>query len=211
MRSRFVILAASMVLLAAVVPGKAVPLVDQGIHTYDPNTQLQWLDVTITKDVSFDDVNLNYLGSGNLYAAYRYATVEDVVKLFENAGISEGFSNPHPNASSIESLINWLGATSENNDPLYLFGITGTVDGDGRPSVSVLYHQFDLQGASSTFGSVGVNDTKFIDEFEDQFGLGSLLVRQVPLSPASPLFAVGLGVLALLRWRRKRKQAAAAA
>jgi hypothetical protein len=61
-------------------------LIDRGSSTYDPATNLSWLDVTATADLSYSEVISN---SGVDYIAkgWRYATDAEVEMLYHDAGI----------------------------------------------------------------------------------------------------------------------------
>ena len=75
---------------------RASTLVDQGQNTYDPNTNLLWLDLTITANHSYNDVVANFIGTGNPYAGYRFATSSDVATLFADAGVARVQQTAHP-------------------------------------------------------------------------------------------------------------------
>ena len=206
MKTRLFGFFAALVLFGA-SPSQAVPLVDQGSNTYDPNTGLQWLDVTLTQGLSYNNVTANYLSTGGLYQGYRYATGVEVSTLFTDAGISNPYNGvPNGEASAVQALISLLGVTL--NDPGYYdqtFGITADLAPNTNHWLAML-----------RIGISQVATTQWIGEGPDftEVDLGSFLVMNAastPLPAALPLFASGLGALSLLGWRRKRKAAAVAA
>jgi hypothetical protein len=113
MKAKLIGAAAALVFVAAAFtsPARAAPLslIDQGPTTYDPNTGLVWLDVSLTASLGFNHVQANLLGSSQPYDGFRYATVGEVNQLFADAGITN-FSN-HGADSHIEALLGLLGTT----------------------------------------------------------------------------------------------------
>jgi hypothetical protein len=205
MKAKLFGLVASLVLLGA-IPSQAAPLVDLGNNTYDPNTGLQWLDVTLTNNHSYNDIVANYLGVGDPYYGYRYATGAEVSTLFTDAGITNPYAGPiNGNAPAILNLISLLGATVPGPNNPSTFGITGDLDG-----TNVFVAGLQVNNPKSSQLAM----TDFAEQDQSVSGLvrGSFLVEVVgttPLPAALPLFASGLGALGPLGWRRKRKAKAA--
>ncbi len=56
--------------------------------TRDPNSGLDWLDLTFTAGRSFNDIN-SQLGLGGEFEGFHHASGADVFTLFTNAGISD--------------------------------------------------------------------------------------------------------------------------
>jgi len=54
MVSRWLGAVVGLVVAGIATAAQAVPLVDEGINTFDPNTGLRWLDVTATVGMSYD-------------------------------------------------------------------------------------------------------------------------------------------------------------
>lgn len=84
--------------------------------TYDTETGLEWLDVTLSTLYSYDEI-LTELEHGGTFDGYRLATADEIITFWQNAGINVGTG--------------FLGAwTAENFQPIVdlmvLVGITGT-------------------------------------------------------------------------------------
>src|SRR5262249_5795573 len=64
-----------------------------GFITRDSATGLDWLDLSLTRNRSHDDIigkdGTNELGAGGEFAGFRYATAEEVQTLYLHAGIDE--------------------------------------------------------------------------------------------------------------------------
>jgi len=54
----------------------------------DTSTGLEWLDVSVTYDVSYETVVNNHLAPGGTYEGFRYATADEVLHLWSQAGIT---------------------------------------------------------------------------------------------------------------------------
>ncbi|NNL66313.1 MAG: hypothetical protein HKP30_08730 [Myxococcales bacterium] len=78
-------LAIVAVLLSCQTAGAA--LIDQGDTTLDTDTNLEWLDLTLTRDQSYDAVAAGF-GGYVTTEGFRFATSSEVQTLYENAGIS---------------------------------------------------------------------------------------------------------------------------
>lgn len=90
--------------------------------TRDTATGLEWLDLTVTLNRSFNNVSAR-LAPGRLYDGFRYATLEEVEALWAGAGITDrsgGFSSA--NVAGVMQLVALMGETNTAN---------GTRPGDG--------------------------------------------------------------------------------
>jgi hypothetical protein len=103
------------------------PGVDQGLLTYDPNTGLQWLDVTQSVGRDYNDVSSQFGVGGDFYG-YRYATAGELGGLFADGGlvIAEGCCGGEGSPLALYetqglALIGLVGNTGSS----YTYGITG--------------------------------------------------------------------------------------
>ncbi len=217
MKSKFIGLVTSLMLFGA-MPSQAVPLVDQGNITYDPNTGLHWLDVNLSANQSYTDVSSQF-GVGGDFAGYRYASGNEVNTLFSNAGILTVPCNQCSGDGQFalyDSLISMLGVTYDAVDIRYTSGLTSDVPYPGYSDRGLGIVQWDARTppiffyASAPYFYVAGGYIVAVPEGSHDPSFGSFLVA-TPLPAALPLFATGLGALGLLGWRRKRKAAALAA
>ena len=70
----------------AVLEERDDPVFGVGSITYDTETGYEWLDLTESLNMSFNDVSAQ-LGPGGQFYGFRYATAEEVGDLFLAAGI----------------------------------------------------------------------------------------------------------------------------
>lgn len=190
--------------------------------TRDTATKLDWLDVTVTRGLSYNQVTTQ-LGAGGTYDGYRYATVAELDQLIINFGYTAvktscSFTAVHcdsgivGNDTLIENMINTLGDTYDAYaDELdltddfaatgagYTFGILGTqfIDTSGHDFA----HIHDMERVNRETGAVGHDSGDFIftaytNRHDNSSGRyhGSFLVTptSVPLPAAGWLFMSAL-------------------
>jgi hypothetical protein len=178
---------------------------DQWI-TRDSASGLDWLDVSLTTDQTFDQVR-----TGVWYQkGFRHATRQELLDLFLHAGTpDDGFdvSNTHPLETL--ALANMLGPTLVGGSRVTVTGFTGT---DYRGNQITLSNH----PVGSPFGALlgKVDYLSLYGEahftgghpFSDQAGAnyGSFLVRSVPEPSTTSIML--LAGLAMMASRKKRKQ-----
>jgi hypothetical protein len=163
----------------------------ENLFVYNPSTQggILSINASVNKDFSSTE---NSMGIGNSFRPF-----------IEQGGnfYLAMISGPLLNGPG-DTGYNTLSANGLTAADFVLFNFTTGVSGAGNPN-------FD--GSQITFGlaqnfnlAAGTTNTADYDDL-------SITVNQTPLPAALPLFAGGLGALAALGWRRKRKNAAAIA
>ena len=137
MKSKLIGCVVAMLFLFGALPSKAspLPLQDFGTYTLDPNTGLQWLDVSKTFGRSMSNVEANFTNPSDPVYGYHYATVADIAQLVVDAGIyitltcNNGCGNA-PALLNLEQLLGGYPSTYTVNGLPYvgyrLWGITGT-------------------------------------------------------------------------------------
>ncbi len=111
-------------------------IIDNNTFTTDTNSGLDWMDVTETSGISYDEVSVQ-LGVGGTYEGWRYATdieFNTLVGNYTNKNITE-FGLVGQESNLIDGLVSLLGSTI---DTLYVntYGKTfdnyyGFAEGEG--------------------------------------------------------------------------------
>ncbi|MDH5765679.1 MAG: VPLPA-CTERM sorting domain-containing protein [Gammaproteobacteria bacterium] len=159
---------------------------------HDTSTNLQWLDLSVTLNQSYNEVTAQ-LGTGGAYDGFRFATRDEVLHLWSEANITDTNFTWVENGewSIVKDLADRLG-TSVLFDPAGIgTHALGMVEG-GAPLASnerwvmeLSYHYDGVRvRTSSDYYILG---TDFASEHYSSF-----LVRPVPLPAALWLFISGL-------------------
>lgn len=108
-----------------------------GKLTLDTESSLEWLDLTLTVNRSFNDIS-GALGAGGEFAGFRYATHDEVALLFAQAGITiaEGVGwtdrGEVPNVQYLLGLVGQTGLPEQGFPGPATRGIYGQVSSPGR-------------------------------------------------------------------------------
>jgi len=75
-----------------------------GFISLDTTTRLRWLDLSKTVGLSFNQVPAQ-LGVGADFHRLRFASLEEVIELWENADIdTSGLTSPEPTVANYQSI-----------------------------------------------------------------------------------------------------------
>lgn len=136
-------MAAALSLLAGVSASATV--IDRGLITHDVISGLEWLDLTVTTNLSYDQIALQLGQPGGLFEEFRHASVAEVQTLYGNAGIQNvpirDDTSPQQIAA-VRNLQNLLGETSTtvffNNTTFLSTGISGDLVGPSSVAAAFL-------------------------------------------------------------------------
>ena len=163
-----------------------------GKITFDPATNLEWLDLPLTTNLGYVDIMAGAGGWTSL--GFRYALTSDVSMLYAHAGLYEHSSMIADDFPAVWNLMQKLGLTL----PSYSIGLTGELAREGYPYVAypgryVAYLTFGAYGATS----VVAKGPAYGDGYTSP-ELGNFLVRDAaPISvpEPAPYFLIGAGLV----------------
>jgi len=203
-----------LVFFATFAPPAAATLisVDGGNVTRDTSSGLDWLDLTLTAGLSYNEI---LAGAGGwLDAGWRYATGSELCSMVRSEGFT--FLDQFNSCPGIPGYINaGIGARNQEWPEGYFFGVTEPVFGQ-------IIGQFDDETINAadavglgafgprvvtSFGTRGMV-TILGDYFDSNTGApdrGSFLVRPVPEPATGTLLGLALFGLAADRKRRQRR------
>ena len=170
--------------------------------TYDDVTGFSWLDLTVTKGMSYHEVTVQ-LGLGGQFAGFRYATNSEVIELWENFNIQLASGNTilstitDLNIQTATQLLGDTGAPSLT----YLTASHGLTTDTATPGThSVLGAGLFEEGVASSYKSqYKIDGYEYFNSNTTNLSVGSYLiatdVTSVPLPATVLLFGSGLIVL----------------
>jgi hypothetical protein len=167
--------------------------------TWDQNTGLYWLDLTVTQNLSYNDVFAQTSAGGSLYG-FRYATVAQVDGLQTSAGLPSGLFRYTLSIykNYLNALIDKVGQTDPSTSYRTAVGITADAF-DPTLAEDRLIRYFSITYLAGSYQGV-------IDDTLNSPTTGSWLVaeslptvpRTVPEPATMLLFGTGLVALAFV-------------
>ncbi len=181
-----------------------------GLVTRDTSTGLDWLDVTATLGLSYNDAEATSFVTTQ---GFRHANTTEVATLFFNGGVIVlGTTSAEPfvavNLPGVTNIISKLGCTKDCTaaGPLPLTQGLADLDPASPTTVQFPFVQIDLLGqfGPANFARAVSPFVTFSTSKDGSFSeVGNFLVR-APEPSTLALFATGLALLAFLGWRRRR-------
>lgn len=179
-------------------------LIDNGTFTTDTETGIEWLDLTATAGLNYEEVSAQ-LGTGGAYEGWHYATLSQVEQFIGHAGgvgpydgYSSGFNAVVPQLQSL-----W-GISRLWPDHAQSWALTGTSPTGGSDVVHTVYlvDEYDNTYYDDTINTdVYWSKTRDCDVYTCY--AGSALIRggasTVPLPAAFWLFGAAIAGLAGLK------------
>jgi hypothetical protein len=190
----------SLPLIVALVAAPASAIViDNGISVIDTSTNLEWLDLTQTQGLSWNQAEASTFVTVD---GYVHATDEQVITLFGNAGFGALTNTSNLlNDPAGALLLGALGCT-QFCGTVNALG-RGFADWNGAQITRPFYRASPLGAAAATTSGLTA-DFDLVDTTA-----GHYLVRVVPEPAASTLFGAGLLLLGIHRRRGRSSRASA--
>ncbi|MEM8945294.1 MAG: hypothetical protein AAGD11_08935 [Planctomycetota bacterium] len=202
-------LACLTLLISSISPASAI-LVSQDDPTHGPDsitrdtdTGLDWLDLTLTTDRSYNDVMSNFTIGGD-FAGFRFATGPELSTLFyTSAGITPGFQTPRePAAENLQDLIGITIAQFGRERTIGFFDTTGLV----RADLNWSEIHVSIGSGSNSWSRADVGNAAEPNLNSASPNIGSYLVRAAVPEPTSFLFFsfLTIGIIGVKRIRPRQ-------
>ena len=204
---------------ANVIPTEADwKVAGDGLITYDANTGLEWLDLTVTAGMTHDDV-FAQLGSGGAYEGWHFASTSQVSTLWDNFGGSGTYTDWSIENNNLFKVIAPL--MGDLYCELSIFapceigtGLSQYITSDIYPSVANSYVISRMQdfttnetlAAESDFFSL---EYTYTNNDVGTYGItaGSALIRVSTVPIPSALWLFGSGLIGLIGFAGRRANA----
>ena len=119
-----------------------------GLLTYDNTTGFEWLDLTVTYQSSYADVQAQ-LGAGGAYAGFSIAAAHEVAALFASGGWTGPAAVPSPSFSysdpghlaEVLAIVALIGDTHPNPDRAASYGLVSDAAATGNHFYSILFSE----------------------------------------------------------------------
>lgn len=168
---------------------------------YDDNTKLEWLSISQTVGESYNYIE-NQLNMGGEYEGFRFATLDDLNVLVENAGARWGGCQSCPNEiASMETLINLIGSGYSYSTGISTWGYI--LSDNTSPFFSgVMLRVEDVLGLQESLVSGGFKNSNSYNN------LGGFLIRDVSTVPVPAAFWLfGSALLGFFGFSRRKADA----
>ncbi len=193
---------ASLIVALIISTDVSALLIDNGSYTTDSESGLDWLDLTETIGMSYNDVSSQF-GYGGLFEGWQYATRNEISTLINAAGgdgIYNGWSTS--NNGIVIPLLELWGSTNGQYESRVL---TGDSAGYGNVYFVGLFDDPSYY-YSSTSDSISMFDDMIFPVLFGSPVLGSALVRStVSVPEPTTMWLLGVGVFVLSGAIRRNK------
>lgn len=178
-----------------------------GLITYDANTELEWLDLTVTTGLSYGSV-LDQLGAGGAYDGFRFASLTEVQNILQSFGIPiyhGGFGGiGSPIYEPIANMLTMMGDTFSVPDGRVETGTLGFFDKVATTTANWAGAYYQSVNQENIIVTDGIFDYTFQDYDAIEYA-GSYLVRNnVNVPEPSVAILITSGLISLIVFARRK-------
>lgn len=180
-----------------------------GLLTYDDQTNFEWLDVTQTLNMSFNQV-VSELNPSGVFAGFNLASDANLQALFTSGGWSGAsnvnYFNDPDRFNEATAIVSLLGRTTVNYSVNSTYGMLSDVQ-SSKQYYGFIYSYTDatIPYQSSSWHNVFAQPR---DVPSDYIGTFLYRVAVVPESETYAMLLAGLGLLGFTMRRREKNKAA---
>jgi hypothetical protein len=121
----------ALIIFVWLLPAAQATIINNGNFTTDDSTNLDWLDMSFSIGLSYNDVD-NLLASGGVLDGWRYATSTELTTLVTNYITEIGTFTLDPSCycyepGSLAGLAADLGTTASDDMALYTYGLLADI------------------------------------------------------------------------------------
>lgn len=170
--------------------------------TYDDQTGLEWLDVTVTYGESLASV-IAALAPGGTYDGFRFATTAEFEALMLSQSVPKGYSTPEGFVGANE-LISKLGETYDCGDNCMDMTAGTLIDSDGNRWVGQILTLTNTAGYYNMCSCTV--DMCFCGSDGSMCSGGHYLVQSAPVPEPATMLLLGVGLVGIAGSRIKKKK-----
>lgn len=194
-----------LLIAAAMMIGLALPaqsaIIDNGGFTTDTATNLDWLDLTQTLGMSYDNVSAQ-LVAGGTFDGWRFASGDEFNLLISNwtGSTVSSYDEVMWPKGTFGSLISMFGITSPTGAAYSAGLISDTTPYPGQVWEAIIYAE-----ASMPYDFTWAHRNMYYTNV-GYIQLGSYLVREssAPVPEPSTVILLGAGIIGLAVWRKRK-------
>ena len=173
--------------------------------TFDTSTRLGFLDLTITQNLSYNDIMRDYdystrqFRADSQYYGFRYASLDDVSSLLSSAGITLGVYDT--DLPKYQTMVDMLGSTMSQSGYAETCGRTSSRTSVGARTVACL--DFGINNGTPVY--LAATHISLYDDVQSDYTGNWLVKEMTPVPVPEAVWLLGSGLIALAGFARRYK------
>ena len=182
-------------------------LIDNGIYTTDTASGLDWLDLTETTNISYNQMLAQINNPSSMYSNFRYATLAELDQLIQPFNLTTGNMVNSGFSTDIANLSDYLGITMFESPPgtagfigTGFYGFLGDLTSENFRGIIGMYNSTICQT-----GDCYAVQTQFASPDLTSEIYGHFLVKDTAVVPVpAAVWLFGSGLIGLIGIARRR-------